>query len=125
MTPRTLLLIDDDEDIREIVAMSLELGPGWQVIGEAKGANAVARAAEIAPDAILLDVNLADADGPAVLAQLRADPRTKAIPVVFLTAKVRPADVEHLRALGAGVLPKPFDPMTLHEQIARELGWEQ
>lgn len=123
MTTRTILVIDDDDDIRDIVAMSLELASGWQVLGEARGADAVSRAAEVNPDAILLDVNLGDVDGPTVLAALRADSRTREIPVVFLTAKVRPAEVGQLRALGAGVLAKPFDPLTLHEQVGRELGW--
>ncbi len=124
MTKRTVLVIDDEEDIRAVVAMSLEFGAGWRVVPEASAANAVSRAAEIMPDVILLDVDLGDTDGRAVLSMLRADSRTKGIPVVFLTGHVRPAVVDDLRALGAGVLAKPFDPLSLHEQVAREVGWE-
>lgn len=125
MNARTVLVIDDDEDIRSIVELSLELELGWRVIGEANGDNAVSRALECAPDVVLLDVNLGGQDGPAVLATLRADSRTRAIPVLFLTAKVRAADVERLRALGAGVLAKPFDPLTLGSNIAAALGWPE
>ena len=102
----------------------MTMGAGWRVVEEANGDDAVSRAADVQPDAILLDLNLGNVGGVAVLAALRADPRTHTIPVVFLTAEVRPAEVNRLRALGAGVLAKPFDPLTLNEQLARQLGWE-
>ena len=92
-------------------------------MGEGNGDNAVARAVEVGPDVILLDVNLGQQDGATVLAALRADARTTGIPVLFLTANVRAADVARLRALGAGVLAKPFDPLTLGAKIAAEMGW--
>ena len=123
---RTVLIVDDDADIREIVQFALEMQPGWSVVGEAEGENAVVRAADARPDVILLDVNLAGMDGPATLAALRADPRTASIPVLFLTANTRDADVERLRALGAdGVLAKPFDPLSLGSQVAREMRWTE
>ena len=124
MTERTVLVVDDDADIREIVQFALELEPGWKVVGEAAGENAVARAVDTAPDVILLDVNLEGMDGPATLATLQSDERTARIPVLFLTANTRPADVDRLRGLGAqGVLAKPFDPLTLGAQLTRELRW--
>ena len=126
MTERTVLIVDDDADIREIVQMALEFQPGWSVVGESKGENAVARAVDLAPDVILLDVNLDGMDGPATLAALRADPRTSTIPVLFLTGATRPAEVERLRGLGAdGILAKPFDPLTLRADVAREMRWPQ
>ena len=126
MTERTVLIVDDDSDIREIVQLALELQPGWKVIGESAGENAVARATEVRPALILLDVNLDGMDGPATLKALRADERTAAIPILFLTANTRPADVQRLRALGAnGVLAKPFDPLALGAQVAREMGWPE
>jgi CheY-like chemotaxis protein len=126
MTERTVLIVDDDADIREIVQMALEFQPGWSVVGESKGENAVARAVELAPDVILLDVNLEGMDGPSTLAELRADQRTSRIPVLFLTGATRPAEVERLRGLGAdGILAKPFDPLTLRSDVAREMRWPE
>lgn len=123
MTARTVLVVDDDADIRALVELALEIGAGWRVVGEAEGERAVARALEVAPDAVLLDVNLGAVSGEHVLDMLRRHERTAHVPVIFLTANVRAADVERLRAMGAGVLSKPFDPMTLAAQIASELGW--
>ncbi len=76
------------------------------------------------PDAILLDVMMPDMDGPATLAALRADPETRDIPVVFLTAKIQSAERTRLAELGpAGILSKPFDPLTLATQVASALRW--
>jgi CheY-like chemotaxis protein len=124
MPSRTVLIVDDDADIREIVRFALELEPGWTVIGEERGEAAVDRAADLRPDVILLDVNLEGMDGPATLAAVCSDPRTAGIPVLFLTGVSRPADIERLRGLGArGVLAKPIDVLTLGASIAREVGW--
>ena len=123
MTHRTILIVDDEQDIRSLVSMSLELGAGWTVVEEHNGDEAVERAAASQPDAILLDVNLGVRDGQSVLADLRGDARTAAIPVIFLTGNVRPAETAALRALGAGVLPKPFDPLELPGLIMAEFGW--
>jgi CheY-like chemotaxis protein len=124
MPSRTVLIVDDDADIREIVQFALELEPGWKVIGEARGEAAVERAAELRPDVILLDVNLEGMDGPATLAALAADQRTSGIPVLFLTGFSRPDDIDRLRGLGArGVLGKPIDVLSLGASIASEVGW--
>ena len=123
MRHRTILVVDDEQDVRSLVAMALEMGAGWTVRDEADGDRAVERAAEVHPDLIILDVNLGRRDGPSVFADLRGDARTAAIPVIFLTGNVRPADTSLLRALGAGVLSKPFDPMTLAVTIMAEAGW--
>jgi CheY-like chemotaxis protein len=121
---RTLLLIDDDDDIREIAQLSLELGAGWSVLTAGSGVEGIAIAREKQPDAILLDVMMPVLDGPATLARLREDDRTRSIPVVFLTAKARPSDRDRLAGLDvAGVLAKPFDPMTLAAQLQAALGW--
>ena len=126
MADRTVLIVDDDSDVREIVQFALEMQPGWKVVGEPAGENAVARAAGVRPDLILLDVNLEGMDGPATLRALRDDDRTRAIPVLFLTATSRAAEIDHLRSLGAnGVLAKPFDPLTLGAQVAREMRWPE
>ncbi|MEO7083186.1 MAG: response regulator [Gemmatimonadaceae bacterium] len=121
---KTLLIVDDEDDIREVAEMSIELGTSWAVVTASSGATGVARAAETKPDAILLDVMMPGMDGPATLAALKGNDATQAIPIIFLTAKVRASDRETLVALGAtAVLSKPFDPLELPQQIADALGW--
>ena len=122
---KTILIIDDDDDIREVAQLTLELGASWIVVAANSGATGVDAAITHCPDAILLDVMMPGMDGPATLDRLRQDERTRDIPVVFLTAKARPIERERLEALRvAGVLGKPFDPVTLPHQIASLLGWE-
>jgi len=124
MSAKCILIVDDEDDIREVAHASLELIGGWRVLTAAGGEEAVARAVEDRPDAILLDVMMPGVDGPATLAMLRADPATAAIPVVFLTAKVQAADRRRLADIGArGVIAKPFDPMTLASQVSETLDW--
>jgi CheY-like chemotaxis protein len=118
-----LLLIEDDDDIRRVARLSLGRLGGMDVIEAGGGAEGLRRAAEHQPDAILLDALMPVMDGPATLAALRADPRTAAIPVVFLTGKTQLDDLSHLRGLGAaGVLTKPFDPLALPIQVRAALG---
>jgi CheY-like chemotaxis protein len=113
-----LLIVDDDDDIRRIARLSLERIGGWQVTEAGSAAAALEATAGAAFDAVLLDVMMPDVDGPALLDQLRPL-LGDGVPVVFLTAKVQPADVEALMARGAtGVIGKPFDPMGLPDELA-------
>lgn len=122
MSPKHILLIDDEEDIREVATLSLQQVGGWRVSSASGGSSGVAIATAERPDAILLDVMMPDIDGPQTIERLQADARTRDIPVILLTAKVQGADCRRFDALGvAGVLPKPFDPMTLSDQIAEIL----
>ncbi|HEY4132579.1 MAG TPA: response regulator [Gemmatimonadaceae bacterium] len=122
---KSLLLIDDDDDIREIAQLSLEVGTDWQVLTAASGAEGIEIARAQKPDAILLDVMMPVMDGPGTLEQLRTDDITRDIPVVFLTAKARPAERDRLAGLAvSGVLAKPFDPLLLADQLRVVLGWE-
>jgi CheY-like chemotaxis protein len=122
---KTILIIDDDDDIREVAQLTLELGASWNVVAASSGSAGIDAAIAHRPDAILLDVMMPGLDGPATLDRLREDDRTRDIPVVFLTAKARAAEQERLQSLNvAGVLGKPFDPTTLPDQIASLLGWE-
>ena len=112
-----ILYVDDDPDIRDVAVMALELDGELDVRGCASGAEALAEAPGFQPALILLDVMMPQMDGPTTLAGLRADPRTADIPVVFITARTQTAEVAQLTKLGAlGVIPKPFDPMTLAGQ---------
>jgi CheY-like chemotaxis protein len=119
-----VLVVDDDTDIREVAKVSLQAVAGWEVLTAEGGEEGAAVAAAERPEAVLLDVMMPDLDGPATLARLREDEATRDLPVIFLTAKTQDAETERLKALGAaGVLAKPFDPMTLHRQVAASLGW--
>ncbi len=121
---KRILIIDDEDDIREVAQVSLEAVQGWQVLTVRSGKEGLARAAAERPDAILLDVMMPEMDGPATLQELRANPATESIPVVFLTAKVQPADRRRFASLGVqAVISKPFDPLRLAEQISAALGW--
>jgi CheY-like chemotaxis protein len=117
-----LLLVDDEEDIRRIAALSLDRLGDWEVVTAGDAAGALAAADDGAFAAVLLDVMMPDVDGPALLERLRPAIGPD-VPVVFLTAKVQAADVERLRGLGAaGVIAKPFDPVGLPDQLQRLLG---
>ena len=122
--PRRILIIDDEDDIREVAALSLETIAGWEVVVAGSGAQGLAIAAECRPDAILLDVMMPGMDGPATFRELRRNPVTASIPVLLLTAKVQSSDQRRFADLGVqAVLFKPFDPLTLAKQIADSLGW--
>ena len=119
MSQKHILLVDDENDIREVAAISMQAVGGWQVSSAGGGREAVAKALADQPDAILLDVMMPDLDGPATFKLLQEDDRTRDIPVILLTAKAQAADRRSFDDLGvAGVLSKPFDPMSLPDQVA-------
>ena len=124
MTTRRILIVDDEDDIREVAQVSLELVGQYEVLTASSGRDGVRSARADQPDAILLDVMMPDMDGPATLAELLADPLTRDIPVLFLTAKTQSAERSRLSALGAaGILTKPFDPLKLAAEVATTLHW--
>jgi CheY-like chemotaxis protein len=114
MTDIRILLVDDEPDIRAVVDVSLGLDREFKMRACASGADALVTAADWSPSLILLDVMMPLMDGPTTLANLRKDPRTANIPIVFLTARTQSEEIAQYISLGAqGVLSKPFDPMTL------------
>ena len=118
MIINSVLLIDDEDDIREIGEFALGDVGGLKVTLASSGAEGVARAATDQPDVILLDVMMPGIDGPTTLNTLRASESTAHIPIIFLTAKVQRADRERLLGLGAqAVIAKPFDPETLAHEV--------
>src|ERR1700728_4027429 len=111
MTEIRILLVDDEPDIREVVDVSLGLDREFSTRACASGADALVTAAEWSPSLILLDVMMPLMDGPATLANLRKNPRTAHIPVVFLTARMRADEIEQYTSLGApGALFTPVSP---------------
>lgn len=124
---RRLLLVDDEDAIRTIACISLERIGGWTILAVSSGQEALDAAQDDGPfDAILMDVMMPGLDGPDTLARMRERdegvPAQQQVPVVFMTAKVGAAERERLLSLGAsGVIAKPFDPMTLPDELARVL----
>lgn len=114
-----LLYVEDDPDIRHIVRVALSLDPEIDLMLADSAIAAIDLIAQgPVPDAALLDVMMPGVDGPTLLTLLRADPRTARIPVIFLTAKARPADVADYKRRGAiGAILKPFDPLQLAGQV--------
>jgi two-component system OmpR family response regulator len=115
---KKVMLVEDDDDIRTVAGMALEMVGGLTVRACGSGEEALAAVAEFAPQLVVLDVMMPGMNGPEVLVRLRAQDATADIPVVFLTAKAHREEVERLRALGVlDVVAKPFDPMTLADTI--------
>ena len=121
---RRILIIDDEDDIRAVVALSLESVAGWLVSTATSGLEGIALAEQDPPDAILMDVMMPFMDGPTTFREMQKHERLVSIPVILLTAKVQGVDQRRFAGLGvAGVLFKPFDPMTLADQMSAALGW--
>jgi CheY-like chemotaxis protein len=122
MSLRRILHIDDEPDIREVVAILLGMDSEFEVRDCASGEDGLAAAAEYRPDMILLDVMMPVMDGPATLRHLQENPRTAEIPVVFITACAQTRELEHLKSLGAaGIIAKPFDAMTFAASVRRHM----
>lgn len=121
---KSILIIDDDDDIREVAQLTIEAVGGWQVLTAPSGIDGLAKAEIEQPDAILLDVMMPDLDGISTFELLKANPQIQNIPVILLTAKVQAAEQRRFTELGVtGIITKPFDPMTLTSQVADVLGW--
>jgi CheY-like chemotaxis protein len=121
---RRILIIDDEDDIREVASLSLEATAGWQVAAASSGAQGIELAKTYQPDAILMDVMMPGVDGPTTFRKMQQTPEIAHIPVLLLTAKVQGVDKRRFAELGvAAVLFKPFDPLTLAEQIIEALHW--
>jgi two-component system, OmpR family, response regulator len=115
---QTVLYVDDEPDIRQIVQLALSLTKGLMVHIGGSGEQALALSRELRPDLLLLDVMMPGLDGPGTLRRMREDPEIAHIPVIFMTAKAMPREVAIFRKMGAaGVIGKPFDPMQLSKQV--------
>lgn len=116
---KCVLIVDDEEDVRAIAKIGLEIGAGWNVLTASSGQEALVIAQALQPDVILLDMMMPDMDGRATLQQLKANPATRKIPVILVTAKIQPSDHESFAGLDvAAVFAKPFRPLKLAEQIS-------
>lgn len=116
-----VLYVEDEPDIREVVQFALE-DEGFALVSCSSGREALQKAPTLKPDLILLDVMMPDLDGTTTLNRLRESPHLAATPVIFMTAKVQPAEIARYKSIGAlGVIVKPFDAMNLANEIRRML----
>lgn len=115
---KTVLYVDDEPDIREVVQMSLGLVESLDIHVCESGMQALEVLPGLKADLVLLDVMMPGMDGPTTLTQLRATPELAHLPVVFVTAKAMPQEVARFKEMGAvAVIAKPFDPMQLGRQV--------
>ena len=119
MDIRCVFLVDDDPDIRQIAEISLGEVGGWKVSLASSGVEAIDMMRNLNPDVILLDVMMPEMDGPSIFLKLREIERFANTPIIFITAKVQKHEVDHYMAIGAsGCISKPFNPMTLPDEIS-------
>lgn len=115
-----ILIVDDEEDIRVVASMALEFGGGFTVAQAPNGQQGLDQIRLFRPDIVLLDVMMPGMDGPEVFRRMKQDEYGKTIPVIFMTAKVQPHEVQGYMALGAlAVIPKPFEAMMLASQVSK------
>jgi CheY-like chemotaxis protein len=116
---KRILLIEDEQDIRDVAQLALESFGGYVVEVCESGVEALDKVVEFAPDIILLDVMMPDMDGPATLTALREIPEMAETPVIFMTAKSQAREIRRFEKLSAlEVITKPFDPTKLSDQVA-------
>lgn len=121
---KRILYVEDEPDIQAIAKIALEAVGGFELKVCSSGEEALAHAVSFAPDLLLLDVMMPGMDGPTTLKALKELPELANTPAIFMTAKVQPTEVEEYKKLGAiDVIAKPFDPMTLSDQI--KTVWKQ
>ena len=124
MSRPTVLVVDDDDDIRELTQLALETVSGWNIVTADGGFAAIEMCRAHHPDAVLLDMMMPDMDGLTTFEHLQADEATRDIPVILFTAKGRvgerqPWENHPIR----GMIAKPYDPMTLGDQVSEILHW--
>lgn len=125
MAEKRILMIDDEQAIRAVVSLSIQMEANWQVLTANSGAQGIEIAELEKPDAILLDVMMPFMDGIETFKQLQQGSQTRSIPVILLTAKAQASEQEQFNSLGViGVITKPFNSLVLASQIAQLLGWE-
>lgn len=126
MTSLKILHVEDDLDIQEIAKLSLETIGGFEVLQCSSGKQALDQAIDFAPDLFLLDLMMPEMSGDTVLKHLREIPDFQNTPAIFMTARVQKDEIDGLKGLGAiEVILKPFDPMTLPDQIKSALSASQ
>ena len=121
---KKILYVEDEADIQAVARIALETVGDFELLICNSGELAIENAVSFLPDLLLLDIMMPGMDGPSTLKALWGLPELSKVPVIFMTAKVQPAEINEYKALGAlDVIAKPFDPMTLAQQITTV--WKQ
>ncbi|MCC5645498.1 response regulator [Nostoc sp. CHAB 5824] len=124
MTTKQILVVDNEQYIQEVAKICLETVAGWKVVTASSGQEGIIKAETHQPDAILLDVMMPNMDGITTFEKLQANPLTKAIPVILLTAKIQASDRRRYTQMGMiSAIAKPFNPLELATEVAIALGW--
>lgn len=124
MTTRRILIIDDEEAILAVAKLSLKMMTEWEVVTATSGPEGVIKAETEQPDVVLLDVMMPQMDGITTFKQLQENSKTQTIPVILLTAKAQATEQRQYKEIGvADVITKPFNSLTLANQIAKILDW--
>lgn len=114
---KKILFLEDEEDIRAIAEIALETIGAFDVCYCSSGQEALSKVSEFCPDLFLLDVMIPVMDGPTTLSHLRKIPGFEKTPCIFMTAKTQAYELEAYKKLGASIINKPFDPLTLADDI--------
>jgi CheY-like chemotaxis protein len=121
---KRVLVVDNEAYIQEVAKLSLEIVAGWQVLTAMSGLEAIEIAMVELPDVILLDVMMPGMDGLTTFAKLQEKAETQVIPVILLTASIQSSDRQAYKKLGIiHAIAKPFDPISLAQEITTALGW--
>ncbi|MEH2053202.1 response regulator [Nostoc sp.] len=124
MTTKQILVVDNEQYIQEVTKICLETVAGWKVEIASSGQEGIIKAQTYQPDAILLDVMMPEMDGIMTFENLQANPLTKGIPVILLTAKIQASDRRRYAQMGiVSAIAKPFNPLELAAEVAAALGW--
>ncbi len=118
-----LLHVEDDADIREIAQMSLDMTGEFEVVQCESGEDALRQVQDYTPDVMLLDMMMPGMTGRQTLEKMREMPHLQEVPAIFMTARAQQSEQDELREIGASdVISKPFDPMSLADQIKQIIG---
>ncbi|MFH1353345.1 MAG: response regulator, partial [bacterium] len=113
MMSSKILVVDDEENIVELITVNLE-NAGYTVISAFDGESGLKKALSEMPDLVILDARMPGMDGFSVCKSIKDNPKTKDIPVIFLTAATQKKDYENAKVSGCDYyFPKPFDPLEL------------
>ena len=119
---KKVLIVDDDDDVREATQICLEVTSDWQIFTASSGKEGLSEAIAQQPDLILLDVMMPGMDGLETFRELQANVTTRSIPVILLTAKAQPAELRVFTKLQVeDVITKPYDPFDLSDRVAKVL----
>lgn len=123
-TTKLVLLVDNEASVREVVEACLKDLGGWDVLSVASVQEGLNRLVAVQPDAIVVDISMPGMEGLTFLQQLKANPVTHSIPIVLLTPRARWFTLKQIQPFGVvGAITKPFNPISLTNEIAKALGW--